>query len=97
MRDLAERANAVNGNKEEYAGQVDAVSGKLSAANERLFDWYARIWSQGPEGEITPDQVHTFIQEALDTDPVLWGFLRDRTIEMIDEHARGVKKKLMTS
>ena len=55
-----------------------------------LHAWYAEMWSQG-EDEWTAEQVKELAEAALDTDPGLWDFVQERSLDLMQEYRRRKK------
>lgn len=54
---------------------------------------FAELWSQGaPETRWSADEIEHMVEETQSTDPRLWAWLRERTIEMIRDYRAAVKK-----
>lgn len=79
-------------NSESEASPEERTAG-LEAAGDRLEVWLAEIWSQGPEDtRWTKEEVHQLMVHCLDTDPGLWKWLIEHTIQMIADHITRQKK-----
>lgn len=61
----------------------------------RVIEIFAELWSQcsDPETHWTKDELVQLGMETMETDPALWPWLRNRTLEMISEHRRLEKKR----
>ena len=60
-----------------------------------VWQWYAEIWSHGPEGtHWTPEEVEEFAGAAMDRDPELWAWVTGETARLVLAHR---KKKAVTS
>jgi hypothetical protein len=74
------------------AGTEEAAQ-KVEKTGRALIEWYAGIWSQGPEDTRWPvEQIKELIEGTVDTDPRLWPWLAAQTLRMISEHRAMVKK-----
>lgn len=63
---------------------------KVASDLKRIF---AELWSQGPEDtHWTPEEVEQLVAETAETDPGLWLWLRNRSIELIKAHRQQIKK-----
>jgi hypothetical protein len=75
------------------AGGPDAVA-KIEAAGLVVIEWAAEIWSQGEDDTRWSVEDVTALQNGcMETDPALWGWLINRTVEMIADHRAASKKK----
>ena len=68
--------------------EVDRITGELHA-------WWAELWSQGQDEEThwTVGDVGELIEAARDSDPMLWDFLQERSMELSNAHREGVRQK----
>jgi hypothetical protein len=71
----------------ELAKEIEAVRGEMTAV-------FSELWSAGtdPERRWSAAEIDKLITGMFETDPQLWPWLRNRTIEMIREHRENVKK-----
>jgi hypothetical protein len=71
----------------ELAKEIEAVRGEMTAV-------FSELWSAGvdPETRWSAAEIDKLITGMFETDPQLWPWLRNRTIEMIREHREFVKK-----
>jgi len=68
---------------------------QIEAANERLFEWYAVIWSQHhlEDTHVTAEDVKRFAKAALDRDDAgLWKWITNQTNAMIIAYQEGLEK-----
>lgn len=69
---------------------------KLAEIARQIERWHAEIWSCGPEEKRwTADEIEILIENSMDTDPNLWKWLTEKTLEMIGEHRETQKKRAM--
>ncbi len=75
--------------------RVLEISQELTRVGEALMAWLAEIWSQhkDPETHFSPEDVKTLVDECLEREPELYGWLISETFRLISEHR---KKKSMT-
>lgn len=60
---------------------------------EGVINLVSELWSQGPEDtHWSPEEVTTLIEATIETDPALFRWMRDKTIEMVGEHRNAAKK-----
>ena len=70
-----------------------AAQTAIEHAAKDLVHIFAELWSQGAEEtHWTETEVERLVEETQSTDPLLWNWLRERTIDMIREHRAAVKK-----
>ena len=55
-----------------------------------IYAWYAEMWSQGG-GEWTMEDVQEFAQAAMDTDPALWDFVQESSLDVLQAYRRQKK------
>ena len=55
-----------------------------------LHAWYAEMWSQG-EDEWTAEDVGELVKVALDTDPGLWDFVQESSLDAMQAYRRQKK------
>ncbi len=73
--------------------ETKAAATQLAEIGKRYLDWFAQIWSAGPDDtHVTADEINDLIQAAVDTDPYFWAWLSGHTVEMILQHRIGQKK-----
>lgn len=66
---------------------------RLMEIAEAHFEWFAKLWSQGPEGtQWTKEEVGQLLDGFAETDPHFWEWVTGRTVDMIREHRTGQKK-----
>ena len=71
---------------------LEPLVGKDVAEEDRALA-LAELWSQGPEGtQMTPEDIQALINGTFDTDPALFSFLVGRTLRMVAEHRKQIKK-----
>ena len=75
--------------------ELDALMEAVGAGEfSRLFQWLSEIWSQGPEeSHWTVEEIRQLFEESQESDPALFIWLYQRTLESITEH-REVRKKV---
>ena len=76
----------------EFSDITKEVQSESDSGNNKLFGWFATIWSQG-DIEETEESVLEFALECQDTDPGLWPFVTGKTMWMIFEHRKIEQKK----
>jgi hypothetical protein len=80
-------------NRGEGAETVEQIIKGVDAAADGLAAVFSELWSQGPaESRWSVEEIRAFVAENAETDPRLWMWLRNRSIEMIGEHRAGIKK-----
>ena len=67
----------------ELAERIVSIAGELHA-------WYAELWSQG-EDEWTAEQVAELATACLDTDPGLWDFVQESSLDVMQVYRRQKK------
>lgn len=73
--------------------ELKAFVARLGEIGTAHLEWYARIWSQGPEGtHWTAEDIGKLVDSFVETDPYLWKWLSELTIDMIRQHRSGQKK-----
>ena len=71
---------------EEWKARLEKVAGELA----RIF---SELWSQGPEDtRWTVEEIRELVKGTTETDPGLWPWLRNRTIQTIQDYRAGIKK-----
>lgn len=67
---------------------------ELEKLVKQITGWVAEIWSQGEDAEThwTIEEVDQIIQHSADTDPALWPWLLNSTLDLILEHREAAKK-----
>ena len=68
---------------------ADMVQAVVDQAGE-LHAWYAEMWSQG-EDDWAAEQVKELVEAALDTDPGLWEYVQERSLDLMREYRRRKK------
>lgn len=91
-RRYAESDPATNTRKKMDPGDVQKMASEYLSWFEQEFvpkanDWFARLWSFGEE-QFTVDD----LKEYNEIDPHFLVWLKQRSIEMIEEHRQGKKK-----
>jgi hypothetical protein len=65
----------------------------IDRAADGLVKVFAELWSQGPdEMRWTEEEVKQLVADTQETDPLLWPWLRNKTINAIREHRTRAKK-----
>lgn len=75
--------------------QVEGYSAEnaIQKAADDLKRIFSELWSQGPEEtRWTQEEVQQLVEETQETDPGLWIWLRNRSIELIKNHRQQIKK-----
>lgn len=93
MEEIVERSKQ-DGVGQDLTADIAKLDEDIDKANERVFKWFAQIWSQGPDESKyeTPESIRAFAMEASDTDPALWNWISGNTLVMINEHREGNRK-----
>jgi hypothetical protein len=79
---------------EATAAEKKRLEKRLQAIGNEMNAWLAEIWSQGPEEtRTTLKEVVKSFDAMKDTDPGLPHWLREKTLQMIEDH-RGAEKKV---
>lgn len=65
---------------------------EMERTADRLVDVFAELWSAGGEPHFTADEVRELVLETAESDPQLWPWLRDQSIDLIQEHRKKIKK-----
>lgn len=74
-------------------GEFEAIKTAIDETAEGLVKVFAELWSQGPEGtRWSEEEIRQLVEETMDTDPQLWPWLRNQTIEAIRTHRSRIKK-----
>jgi hypothetical protein len=63
----------------------------FSAFMRGIDDWFATLWSQHPDA--STHWTAQELAELLEADPVLYTWMKDSTIEMLQSHRRREKKE----
>ncbi len=92
LLELAKKDGAGEAEREELGKQIQQV-------NDRFYDWFARIWSQGEDASkhVTMEQVREIAIQCERQDPALWTFLTLMTWGLINDHRNLAKKGPATS
>lgn len=73
--------------------ELKASLARLGEIGNAHLEWYAQIWSQGPEGtRWTAEEIRTLVDSFVETDPYFWKWISELTIDMIRQHRAGQKK-----
>ena len=77
----------------DFASQHNQIISEAVEVEKRLSEWYAVIWSKGPDVALhwTPEEVIKL--STMDTDPAFLQWLFSRTWALLNEHRSVVKKK----
>ena len=87
LRDKIEKAIAA---KKPDDKKAEALSKRVDAVNESIYEWYANMLSQSSDADS-----HVSIDElkgVADKDPALWIFIATGAQALISEHAEGIRK-----
>lgn len=86
--DAEANAETTNPEAESMGEEVERITGELHA-------WWAELWSQSRDEEThwTAEEVGELIEAARDSDPKLWDFLQERSMELSNDHRAGVQQK----
>ncbi len=87
---LAAHAEAKDLPDDEKAERLTAHFKHTAEIGEELNAWYAEMWSQG-EDEWTAEDVKELAEAALDTDPGLWDFVQESSLDAMQEYRRRKK------
>ena len=68
---------------QELVSAMEALAGELH-------EWYAEMWSQGKD-KWTAEEVKEFAAAALDTDPGLWDFVQEGSLDTMAAYRRQKK------
>ena len=70
-----------------------ADAAQIEALSQERIEFYAQIWSQGPEStRMSREEIEQLIEQSLEHDPRLWDWLCSQTLRMIAEY-RAIRKK----
>lgn len=73
--------------------RMEEVVQEMTALSIEMIAWLSEIWSQGPEEtRMTSDELTEFVKECDENDPMLYAWLVERTVEMIQDYRRKKKK-----
>ena len=91
--DITERFAEVRGQIEatEDADELRELFDRIKALGVEIYTWYAEMWSQGDD-EWTGEDVQALAEAALNTDPGLWDFLQESSLDAMSEYR--TRKKL---
>lgn len=64
----------------------------LKRTDRIVVEWFGKVWSEDGTLPIGPSRAVDFSLELAETDPVLFAFLVDRTVRLLQEHAEDAKK-----
>ena len=70
--------------------KAEALSERVDATNESIFEWYSNILSQAsdPDSRVSADE----LKELAEEDPALWIYITTGTQALIGEHSEGIRK-----
>ena len=79
---------------EEFETEVAGINGGIQECNQEAVRLLSQLWSQSPNADEhwSEEEIWELINNAKDTDPGLIRWLKQRTVEMISDHLRNVKK-----
>lgn len=79
---------------EQVRDELIAVGTRLDELGRAQQDWFREMWSQGADAERhwSAEEVQDLVRHSYETDPGLWRWLCDQTLEMIEAHRAQVKK-----
>lgn len=78
---------------DEAKERIKEVLQEMKVLADEMIVWLAQIWSQGPEEtRMSAEELTEFMEKCNESDPVLYSWLLDRTIQMIRDY-RSKKKK----
>jgi len=91
IKDLA----ALKEDKDATENQYKTIGERLQAVNLAMHEYWATIWSQGKDESThwTADEVKELQSAALEDDPILWKFVTDMSIGMMNDYLNGQSKK----
>lgn len=58
----------------------------------RVVEWFGKIWSEDGVEQIGKRRAIKFSLDLAEQDPVMWGFLVDKTLRLMSVHAEDAKK-----
>ena len=71
----------------------DELLKRIDEGNDRIFEIYSQLWSQGPEDcRWIKDELKSKVQEFAETDPQWWPWMRRRTLDEIGAYRTAIKK-----
>ena len=73
--------------------ELEGLFDQIKALGLEMYAWYAEMWSQGDD-EWTAEGVQELAEAALDTDPGLWDFVQESSLDAMQEYRR--RKKAST-
>lgn len=93
-KELEEMAGANPENEAQTRARGKELSRRLEEIGLAQAEIMARLWSQSedPETHWSVEEVRELVEQASDTDPALWSWMRASTLQMIREYRAGQKK-----
>jgi len=70
----------------------DGLIEKNEEANQRLFEWYSKIWSQKDGHEWPPEEVRELNQQCIEHDIGLWEFVITGTFDLLKRQQERIRK-----
>ena len=75
---------------EEGAPELADMAQRIIDIAGELHGWYAEMWSQGEE-QWTAEQVKELVEAAMDTDPGLWDYIQEQSLDVMQAYRRQKK------
>ena len=95
LQRLMSTTKDAKGGEGEKEKMIAAYGERVEAANEAVYGWFSRMWSQGKDvaGHWPVEEVRELAKRLWEDDPAMWTWLMRRTHEMQAEYRDGYKKK----
>lgn len=71
--------------KTEDPDVLAALMEDIKALGLEMYAWWADMWSEG-EDEWTGEEVQTLVEAALNSDPGLWDFLQEQSLDAMQDY-----------
>jgi len=71
--------------KTEDADELKELFDRIKALGLEIYAWYADMWSQSDD-EWTGEEVKALAEAAINTDPGLWDFLQESSLDAMKEY-----------
>ncbi len=71
---------------DERAERLAEAVGCIKEQGVEIHAWYAEMWSQGDGEKWTGEEVKELAEAAINTDPGLWDFLQESSLDAMSEY-----------
>jgi len=98
LKELLAQANTDEPDEElrqQIEAELTGITEEFDGLMATLYSWYAELWSQHPDAEShwTAEEVGELVRACQDADPALWSWIQDQSLQAVQEHRDGIKKK----